>query len=210
MRTPKGMSEAQALAIIEKVVASVVDVYKFGYHDREDIKQEARIIAIELLASGKYDEERPLENFLYTSICNGLSNIKRKQLRRNDPPCLACHTAKRNKQSDYECPKATNDRFCEKYLSWYKINNSKENVMNMLDMSAMERPDSILAVETFFQEDVDNQEVLNIIDSKLSVDDRKLLLKIRDNVNVPKVKRLALIEKIRNIVGEYGLEIPPE
>ena len=62
MKIPRGMTEEQVIATINKVAARYAHKFKFGYYEAEDIKQEAFIIAMEAL--DRYDETRPLENFL--------------------------------------------------------------------------------------------------------------------------------------------------
>ena len=52
------------------------------------MKQQAAIFALEGLE--KYDNKRPLENFLWTHVRNRLFNYKRDNYQRPDKPCLSC------------------------------------------------------------------------------------------------------------------------
>ena len=69
------MTEQQVLEIIERVASRYAHKFRFGYYTAEDIKQEAIIIGMEAL--NRYDEARPLENFLAVHIKNRLNNFKR-------------------------------------------------------------------------------------------------------------------------------------
>ena len=64
IKWPSNISQEDVLKIIERIVNRLSSKFKFGYYDIDDIKQEARIEALNGLAH--YDEKRPLENFLDT------------------------------------------------------------------------------------------------------------------------------------------------
>ena len=68
------MTEQEVLAVIEKIANRYCHKFKFGYFTAEDIKQEAFIIAVDAL--DRYDERRPLENFLSSHVKNRLINFK--------------------------------------------------------------------------------------------------------------------------------------
>tara|TARA_B100001113_G_scaffold165997_1_gene135809 strand:- start:1460 stop:1978 length:519 start_codon:yes stop_codon:yes gene_type:complete len=82
MKTPKNMSEQEVVDTITKVARHLAPKYVFASYDIEDIFQEAFIIGIEGLE--KYDEKRPLSNFLFTHISNRLKNFKRNNYYRLD------------------------------------------------------------------------------------------------------------------------------
>ena len=75
MKIPNGMTEQQVIETINKVISRYIYKFRFGYYESEDIRQEAFIIAMEALE--RYDEKRPLENFLAVHVKNRLSNFKR-------------------------------------------------------------------------------------------------------------------------------------
>ena len=60
---------------IQKISQKLAPKYVFASYDVEDIEQEAVIIGLE--AMERYDESKPLENFLYAHISNRLKNFKR-------------------------------------------------------------------------------------------------------------------------------------
>lgn len=81
------------LATIQRIAKRLAPRYKFGYHDIEDIYQQAIIFGIEALAS--YDNIRPLENYLSVIVANKLKNFKRNNYIRIDAVSKHCD-AKRN------------------------------------------------------------------------------------------------------------------
>jgi DNA-directed RNA polymerase specialized sigma24 family protein len=70
---------------IQKVANKVARKYVFGFHDLDDIKQEAMIIGLHAVEK-IWDGIRPLENFLSVHIPNRLKNFKRKNYFRLDIP----------------------------------------------------------------------------------------------------------------------------
>lgn len=75
MKIPKGMTEQEVIETITKVVDRQAAKFRFGYYEVEDMRQEAFIIAMDAL--DRYDEKRPLENFLAVHVNNRLKNFKR-------------------------------------------------------------------------------------------------------------------------------------
>jgi len=82
MNIPKGINEQEAVAVIMKIAKRLAPKYVFASYDVEDIEQEAFLIGIAGLE--KYDQNRPLENFMYTHISNRLKTFKRDNYYRLD------------------------------------------------------------------------------------------------------------------------------
>lgn len=76
------MTEEQVIAIIYKISSRLASKFTFPNVDEDDIQQEAFIIAMD--AMDRYDEGRPLENFLSIHIKNRLMNFKRDHYYRPD------------------------------------------------------------------------------------------------------------------------------
>jgi DNA-directed RNA polymerase specialized sigma subunit len=98
---PHGVSEEEFLTVLDNISKRLGHKFKFGYHNFDDMKQQAAIFALEGLE--KYDKKRPLENFLWTHVRNRLFNYKRDNYQRPDKPCLSCplydpHCKKSNNQ----------------------------------------------------------------------------------------------------------------
>jgi len=75
MRIPKGMTEDQVVSQINVVCERIAPKYIFYGYTKEDIMQESFIICIEAL--NRYEEGRPLENFLSVNLSNRLKTFMR-------------------------------------------------------------------------------------------------------------------------------------
>lgn len=75
MNTPKNMTKEEVLEKIELVVNRISPKYIFHGYDVDDIKQEAFMICVDAL--DRYDQKRPLENFLSVNLSNRLKNFVR-------------------------------------------------------------------------------------------------------------------------------------
>ena len=82
MQIPKGINEGDAVEVIMKIARRLAPKYVFASYDVEDIQQEAFLIGVAGLE--KYDQTRPLENFMYTHINNRLKTFKRDNYYRLD------------------------------------------------------------------------------------------------------------------------------
>ena len=75
MHIPSNMTQQNVIDQIEIVVNRIAPKYTFYGYDTNDMKQEAFIICMEALP--RYDENRPLENFLSVHLSNRLKNFVR-------------------------------------------------------------------------------------------------------------------------------------
>lgn len=75
MNIPEGMTEQQVIDQINIVVDRIAPRYTFYGYTVNDIKQESFIICMEAL--NRYDQKRPLENFLSVNLSNRLKNFVR-------------------------------------------------------------------------------------------------------------------------------------
>lgn len=75
MKIPKNMTEQEVIDQINIVCNRIAPKYTFYGYTVDDIKQESFIICMEAL--NRYDEARPLENFLSVNLSNRLKNFVR-------------------------------------------------------------------------------------------------------------------------------------
>ena len=177
------MTEAQVIDSINKVVNILAPKFKFGYYTVDDMKQEGRRFALEALSSDKYDEGRPLENFLYRHVKNRFINFKRDKYRRNDPPCKLCHNC--TDKSGHP-----DGQFCAKYLSWKKRNMSKQNILNPLDITNIsDENESRTRQDSTVVQDIEYKEMLATLDEKLPMELRGTYLLMLAGEHVSKSKR---------------------
>lgn len=83
MNLPPNLTESQVLEAIEKVVGQLAPSFLFGLHNLDDIKQTARLYAIQ--AVSHWDGVQQLERFLYRHVRNRLIAIKHEYITRNRP-----------------------------------------------------------------------------------------------------------------------------
>ena len=179
MKIPKGMTESEVLEIINKICDRYAYKFKFGYFEPEDIRQEAFIIAVDAL--DRYEEGRPLENFLAVHVKNRLNNFKRDKYYRQN---------KKDKDDRQQ-----------------QLNNSKKFLMEPLDINNIrDESEKSMRISDSFIEDTDNQELLDIIDEELDVSFRSDYLRVRHGAYVPKPRRRQIIEEICHILKEHGYE----
>lgn len=179
MKVPKGMTQDEVLKVINKICDRYAYKFKFGYFEPEDIKQEAFIIALDALE--RYDESRPLENFLAVHVKNRLNNFKRDKYYRQ------------NKK--------------EKADKQQKLNDSKKHLMEPLDITNIrDENEKNMRLSNNFVEEVADKEILNIIDECLDVAFRSDYLRIRDGTYVPKPRREQIIKAINQILKDHGHE----
>jgi DNA-directed RNA polymerase specialized sigma24 family protein len=184
MNVPKGYTEEQVLTIIDGIVDYMAPLFAFGYYDVDDIKQEGRIYALEVLP--RYKPGRELKNFLFTHIRNRLINLKRDKLSRPNP-CTKCPNC--DFPDKMECPR---------YNIWKTRNTAKKNLaepyLDNVDIAIENRNNT----EKFHR-----AELLNIIDEHLPVNMRRDFLRILEGCSVTQFRKNKLIIEIKSIIAKY-------
>lgn len=196
------MTEVQVIKVIEKVINRTCSKYTFGYYERDDIKQEAFIIAINALE--KYDGVRPLENFLQVDLGNKLKNLKRDKYQRIEKPCLKCPLY--NLSIESQCDKYTDKTECDLYRNWYNRNETKKNLVvpicfnnvNDEQEESMKYTDSVLS-------NLSEAEILQIVEENLPADLRKDFIKLRFGAKLSRYHKAKIQEAIMEILKSKGL-----
>lgn len=116
----------EKLEVIQRIAKRLAPRYKFGYHDVEDIYQQAIIFGLEALAS--YDSKRPLENYLAVVIANKLKTFKRDNYVRIDSPSKH-YESKKNLMEPISIDSVDDERESGMYTDDYVINNTVDNEM---------------------------------------------------------------------------------
>ena len=187
------VTEKHFLETIDKICYKLLHKFRFGYHDIEDMKQQAYIFAIQGLDN--YDPSKPLENFLWTHIRNRLFNFKRDKYQRPDLPCSTCeHYDKHYASSTSQCNKYNCRSNCTLYNNWYIKNNNKKNLMQI---SHTENSNTIENKETDLVNKIQNKEILNKIDPKIKVHLRKYYLMFLYGQKIPKKYQRLLLDNIK-------------
>jgi DNA-directed RNA polymerase specialized sigma24 family protein len=176
-----GVSEEDFLKVLDNIANRLSHKFRFAYHDIEDMKQQAAIFAIEGLE--RYDNSRPLENFLWTHVRNRLFNYKRNNYQRPDKPCLTCPLYdKAYKCSLNQCSKYTDKNNCDLYKAWSKRNDTKKNIMQPSYIEEDTHPTPDKDLSSFIQ----NKELIQFLDQNIQTEYREIYLKLKHGTKIPK------------------------
>jgi hypothetical protein len=191
--TNKKVSESEFLEVLDNISKRLIHKFKFGYHDIDDMKQQAAIFALEGLE--KYDNSRPLENFLWTHVRNRLFNYKRNNYQRPDKPCLNCPFYDPNyKCSSSQCSEHTDKKNCELYSSWSSRNESKKNIMKPsyidYDIEHKNNLDNL----------IQNNEIVKFLDEHINSDHRENYLRLKHGEKLNKNKLIKLQKHIKDLM----------
>lgn len=193
-----GVDEQVFLAALDKISKKLIHKFKFGYHEAEDMKQQAAIFAIEGLKN--YDHSRPLENFLWTHVRNRLFNYKRDNYQRPDKPCLTCpFYDKLCKSSTSSCTKYNEKNDCDLFAHWNNKNSAKKNIMKPLDIDIVKETST--KGDDPIGELIKKRELLDSIDKRIPVKFRQSYLTLLGGQKIPKKDYVALLECIKDILN---------
>jgi DNA-directed RNA polymerase specialized sigma subunit len=205
---PNGVSEQEFLTVLDNISKRLAHKFKFGYHDFDDMKQQAAIFAMEGLE--KYDNSRPLENFLWTHVRNRLFNYKRNNYQRPDKPCLSCPLYdKLYQKSNNQCAKFLNKDDCEPYSNWTQRNSTKKNIM--LPQNIEQSPESIKNQHHANDPSNihENKELVQFFDQHITKPEyRETYLKLKNGAKVNKPDVDKLKEYISTLMKEHSWNPP--
>ena len=191
------VSDEEFLRVLDKISKKLVYKFKFGYHEVEDMKQQAAIFALEGLE--KYDHKRPLENFLWTHVRNRLFNYKRNNYQRPDKPCLTCPLYDPQcKVSTSQCSKYSDKESCELYKSWSDRNTNKKNIMKPSHI------DYDISNNTELTDAVSDSEIVKFLDANIHSDYRETYLRLKHGEKIPKQKLIKLQNHIKTLLKTFN------
>ena len=177
----KKIKEQDFIDAVDKITKKLIYKFKFGYHELDDMKQQATLFALEGLE--RYDSSRPLENFLWTHVRNRLFNFKRDNYFRPDNICVECPFFDPSfKKSNNACAKFTNKEDCPIYSGWQHKNNSKKNIMtpeNIENNNNTNNTPSLI-------DTVSSKEIIDLIEKELDLEHRETYLKIKSGAKASK------------------------
>lgn len=195
---PRGMTEVEVIQIIDGIANRLAGKFKFGYHDIEDMKQQARLFAWQGLDN--YDGIRPLENFLWTHVRNRLYNFKRNNFGRPDKPCDTCPFYNKNSALK-PCEAFDKQEDCDLYAGWLKRNTAKRNIMHTINL------ESDIDKRTYnVGEYLDNTNLFNLIDQAIPVLYREDWIRFTHNLRLPKARRQQIVEIVLDILKEEDID----
>jgi|TARA_R110000824_G_scaffold1679_3_gene8355 DNA-directed RNA polymerase specialized sigma24 family protein len=194
LNIPDNYSEEEVIDIINIVADRLCYKFKFGYHSADDMKQQARLFAWEGME--KYDEKRPLENFLWTHVRNRLYNFKRNNYSRLEKPCDTCEFYISKK-----CTAFDDQMECSLYKGWSDRNSAKKSLMHSIsvDFDQKEEDNSVLGT-------IQSKELVELVDSELHVSFREDWIRFINNLKLSKTKKDRLVEEIKNVLEENNID----
>lgn len=209
MHLPEGMTQEEVLNIIDNIANGLAYKFRFGYYGLEDMKQEARLEALDALK--KYDPKKgKLSTFLWAHVRNRLSNIKRNKFERYDKPCLNCPL----KAYDPECIKSTSkcteyeDKSdCKPYNSWFNRNLAKKNIVSPIGIqNVKDEHESNMREEKDITSTIYSNQIIDLLDQKIPVALRSHWVKLKNDIRLKKADKEKLLVSIREILKEanYG------
>lgn len=199
----KKIKEEDFLKVLDTISKKLIYKFKFGYHDIEDMKQQAAIFALEGLEN--YDNSRPLENFLWTHVHNRLFNFKRDKYFRPDNVCTTCpFYDPKNLKSDNQCSKFKNKNDCDIYSQWQTRNQIKKNLMQPVHI---ENDNSSSQISTNFTNLLSDAEILSLIENNLSIQYRETYLRLKGGSKVNKQDLIKLRDHISHILHNFNINM---
>lgn len=199
------MTIIQLKHAIEIVCYKLLVKFKFGPYELDDMKQEAYILALEVLATGKYDEARPLTTFLYVHIHNRLYNFKRKHYSRLTPPCSKCPLNAYSKTEIDGHPKIPSGGCClhytelvqcKLYNGWLTRNEAKRQLSHVAE--------SVVHPKNMDNQRLDTVEYLDWVQAQLPPEHIGLFVSYRDGKRVNQDALSIVLDWIQNnIVLDY-------
>ena len=203
MYIPDGMTESQILEIFNKVIAKLCYKFRFGTHHVDDIRQQAMLYAIEGMS--RYDDTRPLENFIYVHVRNRLYNFKRNNYFRLSKPCERCPL--KAFISPDGCSAYLDRNDCELYSGWINRNTVRKNLTNVLEYNQISIGEKNMGYADQPISTLNSKEILALIDQELPISLRKSYLMQLAGNKIPKKDKLILEETIINLLKSHGYEI---
>jgi hypothetical protein len=195
----KKIKEEDFLKVLDDISKKLIYKFKFGYHEIEDMKQQAAIFALQGLEN--YDNSRPLANFLWTHVRNRLFNFKRDNYFRPDNVCIGCpFFDPQYKKSANQCSKFKDKMQCSIYSEWTDKNQIKKNIMHP---SSINDQTNTLHNDNNISDNISNNEIINIIENKIHTKYRETYLKIKGGAKVSKTETIKLKRHIEKILKEH-------
>ncbi len=202
-------SEEELTSILTKIANRLANKFKFGYHQTEDMKQQAYVFALEALprfnpskAKNNNNKLAALEAFLYTHVHNRLHSFKRDNYMRPETPCDICQD---------DCLKDDRAKTeCKALQKFYTRNEKKQNIMRPIPLESVSNNggEGNMSHLLNTEEDIDVEQIKNILNKELDPHLRQNYIRYIYGLKLTKQKREELVEVMREIIrGNTGENI---
>ena len=187
------MQEEELIAIVDKIANRFASTFKFGYHEIEDMKQQAWQVALEGLKD--YDGKRPLENFLWTHVRNRLYNFKRDNYFRPEKPCDRCPLLVND-----VCTKFKDRLECDLYSRWEKRTEKRKSLMTAVEHTDINYNENDITAQ------LDEKHLFETVDYNMPVELREYWIRFIHNLKLNKQKKEQVLLEITLILKEHNLD----
>lgn len=191
-KIPQDMTEQEVMQVIDNVANRLARRFKFGYHEVEDMKQQARLFAWEGLDG--YINGLPLENYLWTHVRNRLFNFKRDKYERPGNPCESC------KENNCDCHN------CKTYQKWIAHNKSKKNLMNPVDIENVVDEHEKNMRDCSDDGELEYRELLEKIRAEMSIPLYKMFIRLQYGGKLNKIQKTKVQIEVDRIMEKYHYE----
>ena len=202
MKLPPNIQEEEFLITLEKAVNDAIKNFTVAYFDKDDLKQEARMFALECLS--KY---RPNQGTLYTfiraHIKNRLINLKRNVSFRPTAPCHICghHDFNTSPGDRTGCDVYEDRSECARWVKWIKSNTSKMHLSNPSPNETYPTEDDGDGVVL---DDVYKNELKTLISKNIPINLRADYLKMMDGISLPIKRRTKLLAYLKGLLVDMS------
>jgi DNA-directed RNA polymerase specialized sigma24 family protein len=190
LKLPPTVSEADFIRMTSHVARVLFPRFGSIHGSADDFAQTVVVWSLEALP--KYDASRSLDAFLFTVARSRAMNAIRDTVRRNDPPCAACHAG---------TPCGPDGARCERYARWLERNEAKANLARPVALSEVSDSCERSAHGSPTAESVaEGRELTDLIDRGIPLSLRADYLRMAAGESVPKARRERVRQAVRDIL----------
>lgn len=191
----KKIKSNQIIELIEKLSQEHCH-NKFGYLDKNDMKNEIWVICLEQLE--KYEESRgDIEHFLRVAVKTRLINRFKDVTKSVKSPCPKCPFFDRNAPSD--CAKFGDSKMdCDKWKKYQGLKQSRNSLLNIVE------DQNKRTVEDKSSNHIINDELKSLVLQKLPLEYHHDFTQLTSGGKLNKQREKLLINIVKTIINEDG------
>lgn len=203
------MEKEKVVEIVEEFSGYLGQVYKFGFYELEDMKQEAILRCLEAVNNKNYDNTKSLKQYLFMVTKNHFKNLLRKYRQKNEPPCLTCPFFDPGmKTSVNQCNKFLNKEDCKEFSDFKQKCATRESILSPCDihnLSDEEKERLVINIDTL--DTIADTELYIYIDKHLNPSMRSDFLRLLSGINIREDNKKTIQREIALIIRDGGFEI---
>lgn len=164
------MDNEKVIEAVNKFAGYLASVYKFGFYEIDDLKQEAMVRAFQAMNNGTYDDSKDLDQYLFMTVKNHFKNIHRKYRQQNKPPCLTCPLYDPNfKSSLNQCSEYADKNDCQPFNEFINKYENRQSLLQPSDITSISDEDkNELVIDYNLLEDLAQTELYDYVDRNIA------------------------------------------